>query len=930
MKHLFRYRARSPIAILLLLILSISLGASAQTTSPQHLPVPVPDRLNAPRNAQPQNLRAPLTLTVNSTLDTPDVQDDGSSAADGVCDDGVGNCTLRAAVFEANNADPGSTITIPAGTYALDGFYDLTVGDTALYFAQSMTLIGDANGGTAIEIADSVPVDAMRRLGFAAQFQGYPQAPTLVFQDLSFRGGRANNVDGILPSSDDYGGAFLIQGGDVTFDRVRIENNSAFQGGGGVTVSGASTLVLRDSTLTGNTAVQGAAINAQGAAVTVTGSTITDNASVGTGLAIVTNVAFDDGSATMTIDNSTVSHNSVQDPIAGGDGSAGVQNAAINNAGATATANMNITHSTIAANASVRDVAGAGIRAVAVSSQSFGIGTTALVDLENSIVSGNTGLAAGSECLTVNTAIIIANAGNLLGVNGDAGGCIAGANDIVPEVGLADILSTTLADNTGPTLTHALTPGSPAIDAGSLPDCLAVDQRGVARDDAACDIGAFEVKGYSGQFALPPSLNTFFPLELTLTDPDVAGAGSLTVTLTSNNAVQPESETLTLTESAEPGVFALSFSITEANPTADNSIVEAQVGDTLTFNYTDALDTRGDTDTAITAAGVVEIPADPQPFTLLTPADDLTVRTTSALTAITWTESADAFGYELLALQLSNNARLGEAVISQTVNAEDVCTDGICTLTLDSFDVAALEDGIYSWTITALGSRRLEAINGPRFFSVGYQALELVDPVSAGFEALEGVDLNALTGADGTWIGKRGTNARVKCDTDTKTFSYAGACGLQLVNGVRGGKLIYNVSGDKLIDGDTVTASFWVENSKVTADKNLLKLVVKWEDANGDIIKGLSTNKTNLQVPAYEGDTPGDFGTNWTSVTGSVAVEQPPGGVRIRVMKVKFNTNVPAKILVDEVKVSASSSSPLREMDGPLVPLPAAPAGFRK
>jgi hypothetical protein len=58
-----------------------------------------------------------------------------------------------------------------------------------------------------------------------------------------------------------------------------------------------------------------------------------------------------------------------------------------------------------------------------------------------------------------------------------------------------DPLLGTLADNGGPTLTHALLPGSPAIDAGSGAHCQAFDQRGIPRPQgAACDIGAFEVE----------------------------------------------------------------------------------------------------------------------------------------------------------------------------------------------------------------------------------------------------------------------------------------------------------------------------------------------------------------------------------------------------------------------------------------------------
>jgi hypothetical protein len=50
-----------------------------------------------------------------------------------------------------------------------------------------------------------------------------------------------------------------------------------------------------------------------------------------------------------------------------------------------------------------------------------------------------------------------------------------------------------LQDNGGPTPTHALLPGSPAIDAGSTAGCPPTDQRGVTRPkNLVCDIGAFE------------------------------------------------------------------------------------------------------------------------------------------------------------------------------------------------------------------------------------------------------------------------------------------------------------------------------------------------------------------------------------------------------------------------------------------------------
>ena len=58
-----------------------------------------------------------------------------------------------------------------------------------------------------------------------------------------------------------------------------------------------------------------------------------------------------------------------------------------------------------------------------------------------------------------------------------------------------------LQNNGGPTETHALLPGSDAIDQIPTFDCvdakgepLTTDQRGFPRDDGMCDVGAFEVQ----------------------------------------------------------------------------------------------------------------------------------------------------------------------------------------------------------------------------------------------------------------------------------------------------------------------------------------------------------------------------------------------------------------------------------------------------
>src|SRR5262249_37526022 len=127
------------------------------------------------------------------------------------------------------------------------------------------------------------------------------------------------------------------------------------------------------------------------------------------------------------------------------------------------------------------------------SGQSSGIFNRGTLTLERSLISGN-GYSAHQEIQHVSGTI---NAGNynLIGYAGNAGsvGFTPAGSDIVPSQALAAILDPTLFYNGGPTLTHALVTGSPALDAaGDGP--LATDQRGVTRPQgAADDIGAFEM-----------------------------------------------------------------------------------------------------------------------------------------------------------------------------------------------------------------------------------------------------------------------------------------------------------------------------------------------------------------------------------------------------------------------------------------------------
>ena len=121
------------------------------------------------------------------------------------------------------------------------------------------------------------------------------------------------------------------------------------------------------------------------------------------------------------------------------------------------------------------------------------------VDVESSVFAGNT--TVGGNIVTLvfgggwgpdGTITNSLSEGNILSDTTDGGGNTQNVGDALVDV---------LADNGGPTLTHALLAGSLAIDAGSDPAGLTYDQRGVGYDrtwGAGTDMGAFEVSRHPG------------------------------------------------------------------------------------------------------------------------------------------------------------------------------------------------------------------------------------------------------------------------------------------------------------------------------------------------------------------------------------------------------------------------------------------------
>jgi len=264
----------------------------------------------------------------------------------------------------------------------------------------------------------------------------------------------------------DYGGGiatgFSVSNGNVhasVFDR-----NEAVLDGGGVFAAGQGSLNIFDSLITTNTAQNGGGLASRDlntSLVLQRSLVIGNNATfLGGGMYVIT-----DGNASHVI-NSTFSNNT----------SAGSGGGISSNAGGS----FRMTYTTVTNNFAPAPNYVGGVNAFAGSVMPAG-----------SILVGN----ANVNCSATNSSI--SNGDNLFGeFNGitNAPRCAFLVMDPSDQY-VASAQLAALADNGGPTQTHATLTGSPAID-GSGEACPAilggVDQRGVARD-SNCDIGAYEV-----------------------------------------------------------------------------------------------------------------------------------------------------------------------------------------------------------------------------------------------------------------------------------------------------------------------------------------------------------------------------------------------------------------------------------------------------
>jgi beta-glucanase (GH16 family) len=269
-----------------------------------------------------------------------------------------------------------------------------------------------------------------------------------------------------LTVTDGYGWQLaggILNNGTLTLDHVTVTDNMMatdagdfWQGGGGIYNGDGATLHLVDSSVVGNNAgwSGGGIYSFFNTTTLIERSTIAGNVSndVGGGLRLLGNA---------TIINSTISGNE----------STGWYGGAL----FVTDGVVDLTNTTIADNVSP-----------SFAQADVFVGTftaaNATLTLTNTIVA-----SAAANCFYApwGTGVVtLAAAHNNVFTDNT---CFAGASDqVVGDAGLDS-----LANNGGPTLTHALQADSPAIDEADPDVCPATDQRGVERD-AACDVGAFE------------------------------------------------------------------------------------------------------------------------------------------------------------------------------------------------------------------------------------------------------------------------------------------------------------------------------------------------------------------------------------------------------------------------------------------------------
>lgn len=163
----------------------------------------------------------PFTFEVHTTEDTMDV-----NPGDGICADALGDCSLRAAIEEANALPGEQSIYVPGGTYHLSSA-QLEIADNLRIVGSGMeeTVINSTSWFRVFKITNDVSV----RLS-----------------DLKITGGMAGGGGSY---EDGFGGGIYNEG-NLELDSVWIEDNAAYYLGGGIYSEGP--LTIQNSKITNN------------------------------------------------------------------------------------------------------------------------------------------------------------------------------------------------------------------------------------------------------------------------------------------------------------------------------------------------------------------------------------------------------------------------------------------------------------------------------------------------------------------------------------------------------------------------------------------------------------------------------------------------------------------------------------------------------
>jgi CSLREA domain-containing protein len=346
------------------------------------------------------------------------------------------------------------------------------------------------------------------------------------------------------------GGIYNYINGKVSISDTKIHNNK----GTGAGIRNAGTISITNSMIYGNKAElqnEGGGISngygngGSGGTVTITYSSIFSNtAHNGGGIR-------NDG--TLTIADSTIFDNSAEYFGGGIDsdyGKVNITNSTLSfndaNYGGTIDnygSSIRISNCTFSANSAVYDGG--------VIFNHFGP-----VTITNSIVAAS---LSGDNC----SGTIIDGGHNI--DDGNTCGFIEGAN--------TNPLLGTLQDNGGPTLTHDLLPGSPAIDSADPEHCLETDQRGAPRpfdgnDDgeSICDIGAVEFIPGGFPFPTTTTINTDEP------DPSQVN--------------QPFTVTFSVTSTFEVPTGVVSVTVSDTPDNCNDTIIDGSGSCQLTITDT--------------------------------------------------------------------------------------------------------------------------------------------------------------------------------------------------------------------------------------------------------------------------------------------------------------------------------------------------------